>query len=254
MNPRTADDEPSARRTVAGGAVVGSLSPERQPGLRLHRPEGDVRALALVLPGGAENSLLTARPWSPAAVRMRPFVDRLRREGAAGGLAVGLVGYRYVGWNAPHEHPVADARWALDEARRLVGRAMPTVLVGHSMGGRTVMRVADDPDVRGVVALAPWLPRDEPVGSLAGRDVLILHGDRDRTTSPRLSYRFAVQAQQVAARVCCIELHGTGHAMLRRARDWHRLAAGFALATVGAAPLPAGLAEACAAGTVPVSR
>ena len=35
---------------------------------------------------------------------------------------------------------------------------MPVVLLGHSMGGRTAVAVADDPSVVGVVALAPWLP------------------------------------------------------------------------------------------------
>lgn len=233
---------------------AGATGPERRPWLRLHRPAGDVQALALVLHGGAEESLLAAHPWRLPALRMLPFVDRLRSDGAAYGVAVGRVGYRYRGWNAPHEHPIADTRWALEEARRLIGGSVPTVLVGHSMGGRTVVRVADDPDVHGVVALAPWLPRDEPVAALAGRELLILHGNKDRTTSPRLSYRFGVQAQQVARRVCCIELEGAGHAMLRRARDWHRLATGFALASVSEAPLPAELVDACAAGTVPVSR
>lgn len=230
------------------------MSSDPQPSLQLHRPPGEVRALVLILHGGAEHSMMSAHRWRLAALRMLPFVVRLRREGAAYGVAVGRVGYRYRGWNPPHQHPVVDARWALEEARRRLGVEVPIGLVGHSMGGRIAVRVADDRDVRTVVALAPWLPRDEPVAPVTGRDVLIVHGNVDRTTSPKLSYRFAVQAREVAARVCCLELTGTGHAMLRRAGAWHRLATGFTLASLVGAPMPPEVADACAAGTVPVSR
>ncbi len=33
--------------------------------------------------------------------------------------------------------------------------------------------------------LAPWCPPGEPVGQLRDRQVLVLHGSRDRITDPR---------------------------------------------------------------------
>ena len=226
-----------------------------KPRLRLSRPPSEPHALVLLLHGGAENSLLRASPWQVAALRMLPLSWRIARRGRAQGVVVGRVGYRYRGWNAPHEHPVVDARWALDEARRRLGESLPVVLVGHSMGGRTAVHVADDRDVRAVVALAPWLPRDEPVEALAGRSLMIVHGERDRTTNPKLSYRFAAHTRPDTT-VCCIALPRSGHAMLRRARTWHRLASAYALAAVTNEPLPADVAKACArgaAGTIPVT-
>lgn len=56
--------------------------------------------------------------------------------------------------------------------------ATPVVMLGHSLGGRAAVRSAGAAGVRGVVALAPWLPEDEPVDQLAGRALAILHGLR----------------------------------------------------------------------------
>ena len=101
------------------------------------------------------------------------------------------------------------------------------------MGGRAALRVADHPAVRAVCALAPWIGDDEPAHQLAERSVLIAHGDRDRTTDPRLSYQFAVRAKHVTSRVCRFDVLGDGHAMLRRAPDWSELAARFVAVELG---------------------
>jgi hypothetical protein len=87
--------------------------------------------------------------------------------------------------------------------------------------------------VTAVCALAPWTVDDEPVRQLAGRSVLIAHGDCEHTTDPRLSYRFAVRAKYVTSRVCRFDVLGDGHAMLRRAHDWSELAARFVAAELG---------------------
>ena len=137
-----------------------------------------------------------------------------------------LLRYRYRGWNEPELHPVQDARWALAQLRDHHPR-VPVVLLGHSMGGRVALRVADDPAVVAVCALAPWTRESEPVRQLAGRSVLIAHGDRERMTDPWLSYQFAVRAKAVTERVCRFEVLGDGHAMLRRARDWSTLVSRF---------------------------
>jgi alpha-beta hydrolase superfamily lysophospholipase len=204
---------------------------ERAPGLELDAPTGGVKAVALVLPGGRVDSLDPTDPRQLAAVRMRPFASALRRHGAAHGLGVGVVRYRYRGWNGDDMSPVADTRWALDEVRRRHGD-VDVVLVGHSMGGRTALRVADDASVRGVAALAPWLPREEPVAQLVNRDLLVVHGDLDRITSPRASRRYAERANSVARSVEYVTIHGDTHAMLFRFAAWHRLVTRFTLETL----------------------
>jgi pimeloyl-ACP methyl ester carboxylesterase len=203
---------------------------------------GDVRAAVLVLHGGTENSTAPAAPWQPAYLRMIPFARDLRR---APGVAVWQLCNRTRGWNAPGLDPVADARWAL-ERLRAAHPDVPVVLVGHSMGGRVALRVADDPAVVGVCALAPWTPEGEPVEQLAGRTVFIAHGDRDRTTEPALSLGYAERAKAVTGAVARFEVLGEAHALLRRYRDWTRLVRRFALGVLGVVELDREIAEALA--------
>lgn len=195
---------------ASGAALTAYSSPET------------VKAVALVLPGGKADSFETAAPRQLTAVRMRPFAKRLARAGAARGLAVAMLRYRYRGWNGEEASPAADARWALETIRETHG-GIPVVLVGHSMGGRTSLRVADDPSVVGVVALAPWLPADEPVQHLGGVRALIAHGNLDFVTSPRASRRFARRAKAVGADISYHLVHGDNHAMLLRPHRWHSL-------------------------------
>lgn len=201
------------------------------PSVTVHEAVTETRAVAVVLPGGRADSFDPTDARQLTAVRMRPFARSLHRRGRKDGLAVWLLRYRYRGWNGGEMSPVADARWALDEVRNRHG-SVPVVLVGHSMGGRAALRVADDVSVRGVVALAPWLPGTEPVDQLAGRDVLIAHGSLDRVTSPRASKRYADRARAAARRVVYVTVRGDMHAMLFRWRRWHRLATRFALDTL----------------------
>lgn len=198
----------------------------------MHPAAGVTRAVAIVLPGGRADSYELTQSRHLSAVRMRPFARSLHRAGRGAGLTVMLLRYRYRGWNGEAMSPVADARWALDYASARHGD-VPVVLVGHSMGGRTALRVAGHDAVRGVAALAPWLPDGEPVDQLAGREILIAHGTRDRVTSPRASRRFAERARGIAACVDFVAVHGEAHAMVLRAPLWHRLTTGFALRVIG---------------------
>jgi dienelactone hydrolase len=188
------------------------------------------------LPGGRADSFDPADVRQLAAVRMAPIARLLAQRGGGDGLAAWMVRYRFRGWNGEQMSPVADTRWALDEVRRRHAD-VPVVLVGHSMGGRTAVRAADDPSVRAVLGLAPWLPAGEPVESVRDRAVLIAHGNLDRVTSPRTSRDFARRAVPVASRIGFVTVSGDMHAMLLRWRAWHRLSAQFVLGVLGFAPM-----------------
>ncbi|APU16270.1 MULTISPECIES: alpha/beta hydrolase [Actinoalloteichus] len=206
-------------------------------------PDRPVRAVVLLLHGGRADSYRPARRTQLAYLRMIPFARVLHRVLRDRGVAVWLLGYRVRGWNAPDLDPVSDARWALAEihARHPGARV---VLVGHSMGGRVALRIADDPAVLGVGALAPWAEQGEPVAQLRGRQVLIAHGDRDQLTDPRQSFLLATRAVVVTDDVARFDVHGEGHAMARRAADWHRLVRDFVLGVLGLEPHRTGIANA----------
>ena len=144
-----------------------------------------------------------------------------------------LASLRYAarGWNGDQESPLADALWALDQITERYGN-LPVGLVGHSMGGRVALRVADHEGVRSVAALAPWLPPGEPLPDLDGRSVLLAHGTADIRTDPRETFELAdrLAAQGVDGEL--VRFPGGGHAMLFPARPWHDLVAGFMARTL----------------------
>lgn len=219
MARRMTDD----RQLTAAGS-----GPAARAELSIADAAGPTRGVVLVLHGGRADSFeaVRARHLSPA--RMLPFAQALRAEGGPDGLAVWTLRNRYRGWNGADMSPVRDARWALFQISR-EHPGVPVFLLGHSMGGLTALSVADDPQVEAVVALAPWLTGATPVDRVAGRRVLIVHGDEDRWTSPRNSLAYARRAEGVAASVDYVSLTGAGHFMFRRVRLWNSLANGFIL-------------------------
>jgi pimeloyl-ACP methyl ester carboxylesterase len=190
----------------------------------------------LVLHGGKEASMDPVRRWQPSVARLIPFARAIHRRTAHEGVATWRLRYRYRGWNGNDASPVDDARWALDEVRHRHGD-VPVVLLGHSMGGRTALRVADDPAVHTVVALAPWLPVGEPVAAVACRRVVVAHGDQDRRTSPEASHAWLVRAGAVADQTVYLRVRGGGHALLRRAGVWTSLATTSVLGGLREIPL-----------------
>jgi len=195
------------------------------PGLAVRSPNGagPVRGIVLVLNGGRARSTAPAYRRHLAYLRMIRFAAVIHAAVADHGVAVWQLCYRMRGWNGEQRAPVADARWALERARATHPGA-PVFLVGHSMGGRTAAYLLGDPDVAGACLLAAWIePRDE-MPAVAGRLVVVAHGDRDRTTNPAGSARFAVAATVAGATVAQFVVPGEGHAMLRRAAAWHALA------------------------------
>ncbi|MGI8679212.1 MAG: alpha/beta fold hydrolase [Jatrophihabitans sp.] len=208
----------------------------RVPALHVDGSDGSTGAVALVLHGGRAKGNGAVRANQLAVLRMRPFATSLHRAGARHGLAVARLQYLVRGWNGSIRSPVADVTWALDQLAEQYPDA-PVALVGHSMGGRAAMYAAGHASVRAVVGLAPWIEPGDPFAQLAGRRVLIAHGDLDRMTSSPASAAYARDAARVAASVSYVAIHSERHAMLRRAQLWHELTTGYVLAVMcGASP------------------
>ncbi|MFJ6699076.1 alpha/beta hydrolase [Streptomyces sp. NPDC091272] len=215
---------------------------EPRPGSRTS-PGPRPTAAVLLLHGGRADGIEAPPPLNLPGRRMVPFGRAVSRAAGGGRIAVRTAVYRHRGWNGERADPVPDALRALDGLVAALG-PVPVVLLGHSMGGRAALRVAGHPQVRGVVGLAPWCPPGEPVEQLADRDVVLLHGDRDRTTSPRGTRDLAARARRAGARSCVVNVEGSVHAMLRRATTWHALTARITAGLLGLVPLPTAVDEA----------
>src|SRR5262249_515557 len=131
------------------------------------------RAALLVLHGGKAESLDPVEARQLTVRRMQPFARDLAALGDD--LPVVHLPYRQRGWTGSGAEALADVAHAFAVIDEQFG-GVPIVMVGHSMGGRAALRAAGHPSVRGVVALAPWLPDGEPIEQLADRDVVVLHG------------------------------------------------------------------------------
>lgn len=217
--------------TVTGRRPEGTRTvsaPAETPAVVVCRARGQTRAVVLLLYGGKAESRAPSQPWHLSGVRLRPFARAIARRAARKGVATWTLRYRVRGWNGAAESPVADARWALHEIRRRHGE-VPIVLVGHSMGGRTALRVADDPAVVGIVGLAPWLPEGEPRARLGGRRLMVLHGTLDRWTDPRASAAYVEAARAEGVAAGWVPMTGHGHFMLRSPGRWKRLTTEFVL-------------------------
>src|SRR5664280_1965038 len=192
------------------------------------------------------------RPPRRAAIRssaQRASRSVLRSGG--GRIAVASLRYAVRGWNGEWQSPLRDARWALDRiAARLGGLTIG--LVGHSMGGRVALRVADHGGVlkgaqggihswgvRSVAALAPWLPDGEPIPVLGERALLLAHGTADRTTDPAKTTELAAKLAAGGGDVELVKYPGARHAMLFPARPWHDMVASFMVRTL-LVPAPEG--------------
>ncbi|MEV7141231.1 alpha/beta fold hydrolase [Streptomyces tauricus] len=204
------------------------------PALAVRHLPRSLRAAVLFLHGGRSDSRAPSRPWHLVAVRMKPFVRAVARAIPDDDVLLAEVRYRVRGWNGGDADSLRDARRALEELQRLAPD-VPVVLVGHSMGGRAALRAAGASQVRGVLALAPWCPEGEPVAQLRDKEVVVLHGDRDRVTDPRLSKAFVHRARAAGARAAFVGMAGGDHAMLRDAGDWHRTAVSTVLEMVSPA-------------------
>lgn len=178
------------------------------------------RGLVLMLHGGTERSHqdvgTRSASWRRFAAMQRAITPRTHQAG----VGTWLLRYRERGWNGTGATQVADARWALEHVRRELGD-LPVVLLGHSMGARTAVHVADDDSVLGVVALAPWLPMGESVVALADRALRAAHGRSDKITSARATAAYVERARRVASSAELADMGRVGHYLLRRVEAWN---------------------------------
>jgi pimeloyl-ACP methyl ester carboxylesterase len=196
------------------------------------------RAVVLLLHGGQQHSVEPVKNRHASWWRMAALARSLRRYATQQDLALSLLQYGQRGWNDLNDpSPVKDARAAIHE---LTDRwpGVPVVLVGHSMGGRTACRAADEPSVIGVVGLAPWLPEGEPNASIAGRHLRVMHGTQDSWTSAALSRAYVERSQGVAASATWTSLPGGGHFMFRQSATWKRFVTDSVTDIVGVGSSP----------------
>jgi pimeloyl-ACP methyl ester carboxylesterase len=183
--------------------------------------------------GGADRRKAVASPRQLSVARMVPIARRIARAGA-GRLAV----YRLLnsGRGASGEPiPVEDAGRAIDQLVEFYGGGLPVCLVGHSLGGRAaVFAAAGRPEVRSVVALAPWFTASDDPGSLGDREVLFVHGTRDWVASPNRAVDVADRIRRTTP-VRFVMVEGAGHAMVRRHAYFSGAASDWALRTLDGA-------------------
>ncbi|QNE22938.1 alpha/beta fold hydrolase [Kribbella qitaiheensis] len=202
----------------------------RSPGIDLLAAPAAATDLVLLAHGGVVDSFDDPHAWRAPLLRMWPFAVTARA--AAPTAAVGLMRYRYRGWNGPAASPAADLRTVLG---MLPARIRRVVLIGHSMGGRAVVAAGNHPLVSGVLGLAPWLPPNEPLVQLRGL-VAFAHGTLDRITDPRQTAAYARRLRTGGIPVAMLTLEGEKHAMLHRAGDWNTLVGRFTRAALGDSP------------------
>jgi alpha-beta hydrolase superfamily lysophospholipase len=198
------------------------------PQLVAVREPAGAEGVAIVLHGGgSRGAQVVVSPTQLSVLRMIPTARAVARAGR-GRLAVYRLLNSYRGWDSEHT-PIADTDWAIDRVRATYADA-PVGLVGHSLGGRAALLAGDNAAVRSVVALNPWLYRDDDV-DLAGRRVLFVHGGRDRVASPS---RSEAVARRLARRtdVGFIAMPEGKHAMLRHGREFDSYAAQFTAAVL----------------------
>jgi pimeloyl-ACP methyl ester carboxylesterase len=205
--------------TLRGDTGPGAAAPKR------------VAGVILVAHGGQEASTGPTGPLQPAVLRMIPVAAAIRSALRGSDVEVRRPRFRVRGWNGAQASPVGDLNDELDALAAAYG-SVPVVLVGHSMGARAAIRAAGHPAVSAVAGLAPWLPPGEPVGQLAGRRLLLVHGAADRITSPADTWAYVARAREVT-QVAAIEITDGDHPMLRRASLWHAIAAEFARSALG---------------------
>jgi predicted esterase len=207
----------------------------RAPRLSIAGDDASAEAVVLLLHGGTTDSFSPVRAFDPSVLRIIPFGRSVIRAGNAR-IVLAALRYSVRGWNGDLESPLSDARWALDQIAERFGD-LPIGLIGHSMGGRVALRVADHVGgptsvVNSVAALAPWIPPGEPIPSMGHRRLLLAHGTADRITDPSQTFALAENLAADGVDVELVRFPGARHSMMFPAKPWHDLASDFMVRTL----------------------
>ena len=187
------------------------------------RPEGVV----LLLHGGASRrDRMRVSPAQLSVLRMIPVGRRVARASRRRLAVLRLLNARR-GWDSTHT-PLDDVAWALDQIAARFGADMGVCLIGHSLGGRAALLSAGAAQVRGVVALAPWVQPTDPLGRVHDTPVVIIHGDADRVAVPGRSRQLAARLARQTP-VSYVSVREGKHAMLSRRGCFDGLAASCAV-------------------------
>ena len=183
----------------------------------------DAAGVVLVLHGGASRRrVIRVSPAQLSVLRMIPVASRIAHV-SSGRLAVLRLLNSRRGWDTEHT-PVQDVEWALSEIAARFGSELAVCLVGHSLGGRAAVLSAGQPQVHGVVAMAPWVSPTDLAPDVRGTPIVIIHGDADRIADPARSEQLARRLRR-ETEVACVTVTGGTHAMLSRRDAFDGLAA-----------------------------
>jgi pimeloyl-ACP methyl ester carboxylesterase len=197
--------------------VLARSSVELAPGLdhtEVYTPQGLLTVFShLALDGSPPRAAVVACGGAMGGV-LGPghaLFHRLGREWPGRGVAVYRVGYRASNDLDRCAHDVACAVELAQEAG-----AERVVVMGHSFGGAVAVRVAAvmTSEVAGVVTFATQSAGCEVAGALAGRPLLLFHGDRDEL----LPMQSSEMVRMIAGSGELVVLPGEGH-LLGRSDD-----------------------------------
>ncbi len=160
----TASDSPRAPRSPLGVRTKPLGAHDRTvqvtpPQLERHPVDGETAGSHCSCHGG------TAQPGPPKDRALSrwcacgAFERYVRDELDGRGVETALVRYRVAGWNGEAADAYQDVQWSIEQLRAELGKDVPVVLVGHSMGGRAALKAGGDPQV---TASARW--RVDPPG------------------------------------------------------------------------------------------
>lgn len=198
------------------------------PNVEYLRSPAGAGGLVILAHGGDVKADSPARDWHTGLLRMVGFGDVVARSRPDA--AVGLLRYRVSGWNGALADPACDVKNLLDSAPERFERI---VLIGHSMGGRAVLRASSHPRVAGVLALAPWVPDDEPAREPCEVPVVIATGTDDEVTPVAAARRFVARSRIGGCRLGYFEIPGAGHRLLAHAKAADELIRSFLAQTLG---------------------
>ena len=221
MTDRPRSAGPSALASLQVFARAGAEIAPGQEHVEIYTPHGlltihatrpvERPRAAIVTCGGAMGGVL-----GPG----HALYHRLGADWAERGVATYRVGYRVPNDLDRCAHDVACAvETAIDDGAERV------VVMGHSFGGAVAIRVAAvmTEEVHGVVTFATQSAGCEVAGALAGRPLLLFHGDRDDL----LPMQSSEMVRMIAGSGELVVLPGDGHLlgrsdeiMIERLDEW----------------------------------